>query len=68
MKAKIIRGTTLNGNAVNAGEIIELDSVSFNTFRSYGQAAEATPEEIDADIEAKAKAEADAKAKAAKGK
>lgn len=67
MKAKIIRGTTLNGVAINEGDVIELDSTTLNLFKSQGQAHAATPEEIEAD--AKAKADAEAKAKAAtKGK
>jgi hypothetical protein len=54
MKAKIIRGTTLKGKAVNEGEIVELDASDFRWFVADRLAVEATPEEIKA-AEASAK-------------
>lgn len=51
MKAKIIRGTTVKGRAVNEGDIVELDSADFNLLRLQGQAVAfenelKTPEKI----------------------
>lgn len=60
MKAKIIRGTTLQGAAINEGDVIDIDQTTFSLFKAQGQAREATPEEIES---AKAKIESAKKGK-----
>ena len=40
MKAKVIRGTTLNGRCIHAGDIVELDSSDFNLLKMQGDVAE----------------------------
>lgn len=48
MKAKIIRGTTLKGRAINEGDIVDIDDTDFRWFKAERLAVEATPEEIKA--------------------
>ena len=47
MKAKIIRGTTLRGEPLNEGDIVELDETTFNLFRSNGQAVKYVPDDVE---------------------
>lgn len=45
MKAKIIRGTTLRGEPLNEGQVVDLDDGTFSLLRSNGQAVQFVPDE-----------------------
>ena len=44
MRALIIRGTTLRGEPLDEGTVVDLDDATFHLLKSQGQAVQCTPE------------------------